>query len=84
MGAVDRYLSQEGRLTLIESIRDVRAKIAPVRRVKTQSDLQNLAPLQEILAAAQDLLGSGTSPAPNLIRAVGEPSPRAVERKPAL
>lgn len=32
IGAVDRYLSQKGRLVLLESIRDVRTKIPVVRR----------------------------------------------------
>lgn len=34
IGAVDRYLADRGRLTLIESVNDVRTKIALVRRIR--------------------------------------------------
>lgn len=34
IGAVDRYLSEKGRLILIETVDDVRGKIRPIRRLK--------------------------------------------------
>ena len=57
MGAVDRYLSQKGRLTLIETPADVRVKIQPVKRPKgTSQAIHNDGALREILAAANELL----------------------------
>jgi predicted glycosyltransferase len=35
IGAVDRYLSQEGRLVMIETVEDVRTKIKAVRRMRS-------------------------------------------------
>ena len=34
----DRYLIERGRLTLIETVEDVRSKIRPVRRVKNKKE----------------------------------------------
>jgi uncharacterized protein len=36
IGAVDQYLAQKGRLVLLESIKDVPAKITPCRRSRTE------------------------------------------------
>ena len=76
MGAVDRYLSQKGRLTLIETPADVRVKIQPVKRPKgTSQAIHNDGALREILAAANELW-----PAPpirtSLLRAKAAPDLR--------
>jgi uncharacterized protein len=61
LGAVDRYLADRGRLTLIESVEEVRSKIRPVRRVKNLKTSPSERPaLAQIVEAAEDLL----SPAP--------------------
>ena len=58
MGAVDRYLAQKGRLTLIETPQEVRAKIQPIKRSKDkQAASHNNAPLKTIIAATNALLG---------------------------
>ena len=36
IGAVDRYLAKNGRLTLIEKTEDVRIKIRPIKRFKAK------------------------------------------------
>ena len=36
-GAVDRYLSENGRLTMLESVEDVKSKLKPLRRNKEES-----------------------------------------------
>lgn len=57
MGAVDRYLAQKGRLTLIESLQEVRVKIQPVRRIKSkQADNNGNAALRQIMLATEELL----------------------------
>jgi predicted glycosyltransferase len=57
MGAVDRYLSQKGRLTLIATPLEVRTKIQVVKRSRgTRGEIHNDAALREILAAANELL----------------------------
>ena len=38
IGAVDRYLADEGRLTLLESVEDVRSKVAFERRARPQRE----------------------------------------------
>ncbi len=38
IGAVDRYLAKAGRLTLIESIDDIRSKIKVARRDKSNTN----------------------------------------------
>jgi predicted glycosyltransferase len=67
LGAVDRYLADRGRLTLIESVEEVRSKIRPGRRVKT---LQTSAPdrpaLAQIVAAAEELLNPAPAAASKL------------------
>ena len=57
IGAVDRYLSDKGRLSLIESIEDVNSKINPVKREKTEkAKFDDLIALKQIIDAIEDLL----------------------------
>lgn len=57
MGAVDKYLASKDRLTLIESVAQVRAKIRPVRRAKgTLPTVRENAALAEIMAVTEELL----------------------------
>jgi hypothetical protein len=50
IGAVDRYLADEGRLVLLESVEDVRTKIVAVRRHKTlQALTENYVPALETI-----------------------------------
>lgn len=57
IGAVDQYLSEVGRLTLIESVEDVKAKIKPIKRKKDDpADFQNRPALQQILTAINEML----------------------------
>ena len=50
IGAVDRYLADEGRLVLLESVEDVRTKIVAVRRQKTlQALTENYVPALETI-----------------------------------
>jgi predicted glycosyltransferase len=58
IGAVDRYLADHGRLTLVETVDDVRSKIKPVRREKGAPEAVNRAALQRILAATEEVLAS--------------------------
>jgi predicted glycosyltransferase len=60
IGAVDKYLAKVGRLTLIESLGEVRAKVLPVVRPKSQkTDRKNRTTLIHIVdvieAALEDL-----------------------------
>lgn len=57
IGAVDRYLSDKGRLTLIETVEDVRSKIMPVRRSKgKEAGLGDGVALKQIVAAIEKVL----------------------------
>jgi predicted glycosyltransferase len=58
LGAVDRYLAEHQRLILIESVEDVRAKIQPVRRRHRQLGNEDRPALQQILAAADELMSA--------------------------
>jgi uncharacterized protein len=50
IGAVDKYLSQEGRLVMLETVDDVRTKIKAVRRVRsTQGSGRNVPALETIV-----------------------------------
>ena len=50
IGAVDRYLAQEGRLVMIETVEDVRTKIKAARRVRaTQRGGRNVPALATIV-----------------------------------
>ena len=44
LGAVDRYLSEQGRLTLLESVEDVNTKIVLERRTEARGDAMRLRP----------------------------------------
>ncbi len=57
LGAVDRYLAQEGRLVLIESREDVHAKLRAVKRDKGSApDPAERPALRQILSAAHELM----------------------------
>ena len=62
IGAVDKYLAERGRLTLIETVEDVRKRIRPVRRVKQEHGAAgDPIALKQILAAAAELMSPATS-----------------------
>jgi predicted glycosyltransferase len=57
IGAVDRHLADEGRLTIIESVQDVRSKIKPVRRVKdSEGYFGGRTALSQIVAAIEEVM----------------------------
>lgn len=57
IGAVDHYLAEQGRLTLVTSVEEVRTKIALVARNRPQNPLRNHAPaLQTIVESIVDIL----------------------------
>jgi predicted glycosyltransferase len=57
MGAVDRYLAKAGRLTIIETVEDVRSKIVPLRRIKgDEADLNRTSALKQIVAAIEEVI----------------------------
>jgi len=57
IGAVDRYLVKSGRLTLIETLDDIRSKIRPIHRQKRKSkDLANRTALKQIMAAINEVI----------------------------
>ena len=64
IGGVDRYLADQGRLVLLESVEDVRTKIKPVHREKDQrpSDEHSNETLNAIVANIMELAAS-TAPA---------------------
>lgn len=49
IGAVDRYLADEGRLVLLESVEDVQTKIIPIRRQKSPKAIQKHVPALETI-----------------------------------
>lgn len=52
IGAVDQYLAEKGRLILIETVDDVRAKIKPTRRFKEKmTDFSDRTALKDIMDA---------------------------------
>jgi hypothetical protein len=53
LGAVDKYLADEGRLTLIASPDDVRAKIRVARRTPEAASIASRPALQEIVASIE-------------------------------
>jgi hypothetical protein len=56
IGAVDRYLAEQGRLTLLESVEDVRTKIKIERRVKPQdATFTGRNALQQIVDAIEEI-----------------------------
>ncbi len=57
MGAVDRYLAESGRLTIIETVEDVRSKIIPLRRIKDkEADLNKTTALKQIVTAIEEVI----------------------------
>lgn len=57
IGAVDKYLSETGRLTLIESVEDVRSKLNPVRRIKQKENYFGCrVALKQIVAAIEEVI----------------------------
>jgi predicted glycosyltransferase len=56
LGAVDRYLANKGKLTLIKTPDDVRSKLRPVKRTRvTTENLSERVALKQILAAIHEL-----------------------------
>ena len=59
IGAVDKYLSKNGRLTLLESVADVKTKINPVKRIKSSSAcFRDLSALNQIVDAIDSFAAS--------------------------
>jgi len=56
LGAVDRYLADRGRLTLIETRDDVRSKIRVTRRARVEAGAIERPALRQILDAAHELM----------------------------
>jgi hypothetical protein len=57
LGAVDRYLADNGRLVLIETSHDVRVRIQPVKRTKeTAPDVRTKVALGQIMQAAEEVI----------------------------
>jgi predicted glycosyltransferase len=57
LGAVDRYLAAEGRLTLVESSEEIRLKIRPVRRNNRHSvEFTHRPALRNIMAAIDEVI----------------------------
>ena len=55
IGAVDHYLAEKGRLILIETVDDVRAKIRPVQRLKEKiTDFSDRTALKDIMEAIEE------------------------------
>jgi predicted glycosyltransferase len=60
IGAVDRYLSENGRLVLLESVEDVRSKISLVKRLRSDSlENTNHAALNRIVELIEKIVGEG-------------------------
>ncbi len=58
IGSVDRYLAEKGRLTLIETVEDVKLKIRPVRRLKgKEASRSDGGVLNQIMAVIEELIG---------------------------
>jgi predicted glycosyltransferase len=57
IGAIDRYLAEQGRLIMIESVQDVRSKILPVRRIKEKEAIfSDRMALKQIIAAIEEVV----------------------------
>jgi len=57
LGAVDKYLSETGRLTLIRSVNDVATKIKPIKRLKKKTThFDELVALQQIVDAIEEVI----------------------------
>jgi predicted glycosyltransferase len=58
IGAVDKYLASRGRLTLIETVEDVKTKIRPIKRLKVEkANLGDRVALKQIMAAIEEMIG---------------------------
>lgn len=57
IGAVDKYLTEKGRLILIETVADVRSKIQPVQRNKGDlAEFSDRIALKDIMAALEEVI----------------------------
>jgi hypothetical protein len=57
IGKVDRYLAEKGRLTLIETVEDVKSKIRVVRRIKEkEANFGDRQALKQIVAAIEEVI----------------------------
>lgn len=56
LGAVDRNLVKEGRLTLVETVEDITRKIRPVKRNKSLAIFEQKPALKEIIAVIEETL----------------------------
>lgn len=57
IGAVDKYLAERGRLTLIETVEDTRSKIRVVRRLKGEAgNLSDRVALKQIMAVIEEVI----------------------------
>lgn len=57
IGAVDRYLAEQGRLKLIEKVEDVRKNILPVKRkIDPEIQYSDRRALKQIMAAIEEIL----------------------------
>jgi predicted glycosyltransferase len=57
LGAVDRYLSDNGRLTIIDSVESVKSNIRPIRRHKVNEvGLRGRTALNQIVEAVEDVI----------------------------
>jgi len=66
IGAVDRYLQQEGRLILIEAVDDIRGKIVLARRQKNEQEICGERPaLRAIVDTIRDITKSRPSWSPH-------------------
>jgi hypothetical protein len=54
---VDKYLAEKGRLTLIETVEDVRSKIRPIRRPKGKdANFGDRMALKQIVATIEEVI----------------------------
>jgi uncharacterized protein len=59
IGAVDKYLAEKGRLILLKTVSDVRARILPVRRTKKDlAEFGDRVALQNIMSAIEEVIGA--------------------------
>ena len=64
IGAVDRYLAEQGRLFLVQSVEEVQTKIKAIRREKSAKPLATDFPaLAAIMQNLENILGGNHSPA---------------------
>lgn len=61
IGAVDKYLSENGRLTLLKSVDDIRTKIKPLKRAKNiTASFRDLPALKQIVDAIDSVAAQQT------------------------